>query len=368
MATPAFTNSPNPLLDKIIHQIGREGPMPFRDFMAMALYDVEHGYYGTDRQSVGKAGDFITSVSVGRCFGMILAHRLITYWRQTGLPGPFCILEPGAHKGALCRDILREIKQRSPECYDAIHYHLIEPGDHMQDAQKSSLSEEFHGKFSTHKSLKDVRVDHGALISNELIDAFPVDLIQFSAGEWWQLYVDASHGQLEFIKQKTHIEELARFCSSLGDDFPDGYLTEFSPWIRDWARDAAGALGSGLMITIDYGHLAQDYYHPDRSSGTLQTYHRQQKSDNPLECPGELDITCHVDFSRFMQEAQAAGFSNPVLCSQASYLTSHARDWLIDIEAQFDQMQEAPALLRQFQTLTHPAMLGGKFTVVEMTK
>ncbi|MGB2350208.1 MAG: class I SAM-dependent methyltransferase [Akkermansiaceae bacterium] len=367
MATPAFTNNPNPLAEQIYRQISQEGPMSFQDFMAMALYDTEHGYYARERQSVGKAGDFITSVSVGRCFGLILAHRLITYWKQAGMPGSFHILEPGAHDGALCRDILGEIKQRSPECYDATHYHLIEPSDSMQSAQTAMLSDDFESKFSTHHSLKDFRVDHGALISNELIDAFPVDLIEFSAGKWWQLYVDAPHRQLEFIKREPINPELARFCASLGDGFPEGYLTEFSPTVRDWARDAAGALGSGLMITIDYGHLAEDYYHPDRSSGTLQTYHRHQKSDNPLECPGEIDITCHVDFSRVMQEAQAAGFSNPVLCSQASYLTTHARDWLIDIEAQFDQMQDAPALLRQFQTLTHPAMIGGKFMVLEMT-
>ncbi len=342
--------------------------MPFRQYMEMALYDVEHGYYSTERESVGKAGDFITSVSVGPCFGLILAHRLITYWQQANMPRSFSIIESGAHKGALCADILGEIRQRSPQFYDAVHYHLVEPGEHMQTAQQATLAGEFAGKFSTHHSLKDIRVDHGVLISNELIDAFPVDLIKFSGGEWWQLYVDASDGQLAFSEQKPHSTELVGFCTSLGDDFPDSYLTEFSPAVRDWARDAARALGSGLMITIDYGHLAQDYYHPSRGSGTLQTYHRHEKSDNPLQCPGELDITCHVDFSRVMHEAQEAGFSDPVLSTQASYLTTHAKDWLIEMETRFDQTKEAPALLRQFQTLTHPAMLGGRFMVLEMTK
>lgn len=368
MATPAFTNSPNPLLGKICRRINRNGSIPFREYMEMALYDEEHGYYVSEQERVGKDGDFITSVSVGPCFGLILAHRLIAYWKQAGMPVPFSIIEPGAHKGALCSDILDEIRQRSPQCYDAIHYHLIEPGAHMRATQEEVLGSAFAGKFSTHHSLKDISVNHGVLISNELIDAFPVDLIQFSKGEWWQLYVDAAGGQLEFTEQRPHSAELARFCASLGDDFPDSYLSEFSPAVRDWTRDASKALKSGLMITIDYGHLAQDYYHPSRSSGTLQTYHRHEKSDNPLQCPGELDITCHVDFSRVMHEAQEAGFSNPVLSSQANYLTTHARDWLIEIEAGFDQVKEAPALLRQFQTLTHPAMLGGKFMVLEMTK
>ena len=122
------------------------------------------------------------------------------------------------------------------------------------------------------------------------------------------------------------------------------------------------------MITIDYGYHAEDYYHPARTTGTLQTYHQHQKSDDPLAFPGAIDITCHVDFSRVISEATAAGFSKPNLSSQASYLTTHARDWLISLEAAADESNTGTALLRQFQTLTHPAMLGTQFTVLEMHK
>ena len=368
MATPAFTNGNNPLRDKIAHLIRQNGPLPFRDYMAMALFDEDHGYYTSGSQTVGKDGDFITSVSVGRCFGLILARRLIAFWQQVDMPSSFSIIEPGAHNGALCADILREIQTQSPEFFDAVHYHLVEASDHMQQEQQRKLSNDFKGKFSSHRSLSDIEADHGAVISNELIDAFPVDLIKFTDGKWQQLYVEECNGELKFSEKAIHGTELANFCQSLGDAFPNEYLTEFSPGIPDLAQQASAALKSGLMITIDYGYRAEDYYHPSRSSGTLQTYYQHQKSDNPLECPGELDITCHVDFCRITKVLETAGFSNPTLFSQASYLTAHARDWLIDIEARFDQLEEAPALLRQFQTLTHPAMLGSKFMVLEMMK
>lgn len=368
MATPAFTNKSNSLSEKIRLLIRQSGPIPFRDYMEMALFDEEFGYYTSDKTTVGKEGDFITSVSVGPCFGLILARRIISFWEESGKPEAFSIIEPGAHNGSLCADILREIRTHCPKCFNATSYHLVEPGDDMRSAQRARLSEDFGAKCSMHRSLNEIRVDHGALISNELIDSFPVELIQFVGGEWSRLYVDECNDELTFAHQAPRDEALVHFCSSLGDQFPDEYLTEYNPAIGGFIKEAYQALGSGLMITIDYGHEAQDYYHPSRSLGTLQTYYRHQKSDKPLEHPGELDITCHVDFSRLIEEAQTTGFSNPHLSSQSSYLTRHAKDWLVGMEASSGQDQESVALLRQFQTLTHPAMLGTKFMVLEMTK
>lgn len=368
MATPAFANSSNPLKAQICDLIKKSGPISFRQFMQLALFDPGHGYYTSEYQTVGKEGDFITSVSVGHCFGLILAHRLIKFWEDSNMPTRFAIIEPGAHDGSLCADILREIKAQSPVFFNAVHYHLVETSDRMDRDQNAKLSSEYAGKFSSHTSLDNISEEHGAIISNELIDAFPVDLIKFKDEVWWQLYVTECNGELQFIEQITKDKVLADFCLSLGNAFPDEYLTEFNPSVSSFAREAAASLGSGLIVTIDYGYQAEEYYHPDRKCGSLQTYYRHQKSDNPLEHPGKLDITCHINFSQLTEELSAAGFAEPVILSQASYLTSHAKEWLLDIETKFDEIGNAPALLRQFQTLTHPAMLGTKFTVLEMIK
>jgi len=368
MATPAFADANSPLLEKIRARITQSGPIRFRDYMQMALYDPESGYYASQSQKVGKGGDFITSVSVGQCFGLILARRLLSFWEENGRPSAFHIIEPGAHAGTLCADILSEIQSHCPPFFDAIHYHLIEATPTLRQAQQATLDTRFMGKYSSHPSLGELHGLHGVVISNELIDAFPVDLVKFKDGKWWQLYVDGSGGELTFITEEPGDFALQKFCSTLGNAFPDGYLTEFNPGIASFVQDASSALSSGLMITIDYGYHAEDYYHPARTTGTLQTYHQHQKSDDPLAFPGAIDITCHVDFSRVISEATAAGFSKPNLSSQASYLTTHARDWLISLEAAADESNTGTALLRQFQTLTHPAMLGTQFTVLEMHK
>lgn len=162
------------------------------------------------------------------------------------------------------------------------------------------------------------------------------------------------------------VPELESFCAALGTAFPDGYTTEYNTGMAGFATSAANALDAGVFLTIDYGHLEQDFYHPDRSTGTLQTYHAHSKAEDPLLSPGELDITAHVDFTRFQKTCEQAGFHSPWFGTQASYLTEHARDWLLEME----QSPEDPdrELIRQFQTLVHPSMLGSRFWVLEMQK
>jgi len=376
-ATPAFPSefasgnqgSYAPLLAKILSRIRSQGPIPFRDYMEMALYDPEYGYYATGIQRVGKEGDFITSVSIGRCFGLILARRLAAFWEECGKPDTFHIIEPGAHDGALCADILGEALAYRPEFYQALHYHLIETAPSLVQAQQQRLGGDFTEKFTSHTSLNELRGVHGAILSNELMDAFPVDLVRFEGGTWWQLLVAETDGVLQFIPAECKHEELSNFCRALdetGTTYPEGYTTEFNASLSPFAREASDVLDSGLFISIDYGHHAEDYYHPDRSAGTLQTYHQHQKSDDPLAFPGEIDITSHVDFTRLTTAAESAGFEFTSLSTQASYLTNHARAWLISLET--SESEETPSLVRQFQTLTHPAMLGTKFMVLEMKK
>ena len=115
-------------------------------------------------------------------------------------------------------------------------------------------------------------------------------------------------GDFTFTDQEIQQPELKAFFASLGNDFPEGYTTEYNPGISQFAREAGKSLDSGLLITIDYGHLQHDLYHPDRSTGTLQTFHAHTKAENPLLYPGEIDITTHIDFSRLQSSCEQAGF------------------------------------------------------------
>jgi SAM-dependent MidA family methyltransferase len=116
------------------------------------------------------------------------------------------------------------------------------------------------------------------------------------------------------------------------------------------------------MIWIDYGFARPEYYHPARSSGTLRTFSQHRAGEDPLDRPGESDITAHVDFTAIAECSIALGGRPLVFQNQGNWLTHAGRDWLLEQEG-----NPKNPLLRQFQTLTHPAHLGGRFHVLEIS-
>ena len=150
--------------------------------------------------------------------------------------------------------------------------------------------------------------------------------------------------------------------AKLGTDFPDGYRTEIRTCFQDFLEPLARALSSGLMLWPDYGFARPEYYHPDRKSGTLRTFSKHRAGENPLLRPGGADITAHVDFTAVAEAATALGGHPVAFQNQGGWLTEIAREWLLEQEG-----NPQPAALRQFQTLTHPAHLGGSFHCLELS-
>ena len=146
----------------------------------------------------------------------------------------------------------------------------------------------------------------------------------------------------------------------LGDDFPESYRTEVRTNFRDFLAPLIRCLTSGLLVWPDYGFARPEYYHPDRTAGTLRTFSKHRAAENPLATPGEIDITAHVDFTAVAEAAITLGCQPVLFTSQGAWLTEIGRDWLLSQEGNPDA-----AALRQFQTLTHPAHLGGSFHVLE---
>jgi SAM-dependent MidA family methyltransferase len=157
------------------------------------------------------------------------------------------------------------------------------------------------------------------------------------------------------------------FTRSIGGDFPEGYCTEFCPGIEPWITEASGLFERGLWWVIDYGHEQEAYYHPDRSSGTLRCYHQHRAGDDPFLHPGEQDITAHVDFTRLGHLAEKAGLTLERYRDQHHFLIDSARPWLLSVEGNAPDARLAKRL-RQFQTLTHPSMMGQQFKVMELSR
>jgi SAM-dependent MidA family methyltransferase len=346
-------------------RIAREGPLGFPDFMAAALYQPSLGYYARETRQVGRGGDFFTSVSVGPLFGELLARRFLREWRESGSPARWRIIECGAHDGTLAADILGAISRLDPQAFAALEYAIPEPLPRLQAAQRETLGG-FQGKTRFITEARELHADPlpGVAFGNELLDALPFHVAERTNGSWSECKV-ATTPDGGFIWQGGHEithPALLDALAPLGNAFPENYRTEVRTNFRDFLEPLTRCLSSGLLLWPDYGFARPEYYHPDRKTGTLRTFSKHRAAENPLATPGEIDITAHVDFTAVAETAVQLGCRPAAFSSQGSWLTAQARDWLLAQEGTPDA-----AALRQFQTLTHPAHLGGSFHVIELS-
>ena len=351
-------------------EIQQAGGISFARFMELALYSPQTGYYERQRDKVGRAGDFITSVSVGSLFGELLAFQFAE-WLEAEVrsqKSEVRIIEAGAHDGKLAADILRWLQVHRAKLFSEIEYWIIEPSPVRQQWQRETLESISNVRWWT--SLEDLKLKtkdtklHGVLFSNELLDAFPVRRLGWDARKmkWFEWGVTLAGERfswtrlegLEFESQNSELEAV----------LPDGYTIETSAAAETWWREAAGILAQGKLLTIDYGFTTTEQFSPSRTSGTLRAYHHQRASNDLLAQPGEQDLTAHVNFSAIQKTGEAAGWKTELFCSQPQFLTRilqkgmKERYWAVLNAKQ----------IRQFQTLTHPEHLGRAFRVLVQSR
>jgi SAM-dependent MidA family methyltransferase len=344
------------LREKIAAEIRRCGGIPFPEYLRIALYDPELGYYARTGTQVGRGGDFYTSVSVGPLFGKLLARRFLGWWEGNGKPADWRVLEIGAHDGTLAEDILSEISILSPDAWQGLEYAIAEPLPRLRGLQRTRLQNlasrllitDGFGGIAAHPL-------PGVAFGNEILDALPFHLIERSGGSWKELHVIAGeNGTLALDPRETAIGP--------GGAYPEGYRTENRTIFQGFLAEISPCLTDGLILFADYGFAAPEYYDVSRSSGTLRTFLSHRAGEDPFAAPGETDITAHVDFTDLAKAAIAIGYSPTAFASQGSYLTNIAKPMILG-----GGMND-PETIAQFRSLTHPAHLGARFHVIELER
>ncbi len=343
---------------KIVRRIGEEGPVTFEKFMDMALYDADFGYYRSGNIRIGREGDYYTSSCLHPVFGAMLGRQLEEMWEAMGRPRDFEVLEMGSGSGYLCRDILDSLK--GSKIFTSLRYCIIEPGKSAKEEQQGVLRD-YPEKVKWVSSPGEVNGVKGCLLSNELLDAFPVHLIQMEDG-LKEVYVGFSGGRfveyLDHPRDRAVHDYLAGFAARL----ERGYRTEVNLRIRDWLKSAAALLAAGFILTIDYGYTAQEYYSEDRNRGTLMCYHRHQLVEDPLVNIGEQDITAHVNFSAVKKWGEAEGIKTLGFCGQGAYLTSLGID--DELKRLAAESKDYPFELARIKKLIMPQGMGESHQVL----
>jgi len=378
--SPRFLNYDTTLSENIFQCLIKNASrnLRFDEFMQLALYHPQHGYYSSALgKKIGRQGDFFTSVAVGDTFGLLLSHAIEEKWKVLcpNHDRPLVIVEQGAHDGQLARDIIAGFGSRKSSLLENLEYRIVEPRESLRrELMEMANCTGYNRRLYPVQSLDDARAESGIFLCNELLDAFPVRRFVYQNRTWRDLCVIAEPESNSLSMASMEIPsddgDFARFEKLVGPGrvFAEGYTTEFCPGLKNWVVDCSRVFEkSGCWLVIDYGFEADEYFADSRRTGTLQCYHQHRAHENPLSLVGETDLTAHVNFSDMINEAESAGLEFCELTDQSRFLTRAAKPWLLSLEGQAPNKENA-ARLRQFQTLTHPAMMGRTFKVAEFRK
>jgi SAM-dependent MidA family methyltransferase len=313
----------------IAERIRQRGPMTAADYIELALYAPEVGYYARAAQRSGRTGDFVTSVDVGPVFGALLA----SYFARLTQAAPFRpgqridLVEAAAGNGRLSRDVLEAGAARHPAWLSAVDLHLVERSAHARAAQAAALGPHAARLRSSGAGLP--AHINGILFANELLDAFPVHRVQMTPRGLAEIYVDADGDDLCERLGPLSSPALAAYLDEAGIAFADGQRGEINLAAVAWITEAAACLAQGYLVLIDYGYEAEELYSPARADGTLTTFHRHvadartgtRRATPPwLDAPGTRDITSHVDFTAVRRAAERAGLTRVLQADQTRFL------------------------------------------------
>ncbi len=357
----------NPLEETIRREIAIAGVIPFARFMELALYCPQLGYYERKPDTIGRQGDFYTSVSTGSLFGEMLAFQFAEWLEQ---PSPANtkpqLVEAGAHDGKLAHDILCWFRKSRPSLFDRLEYVILEPSANPQALQQQTLRDFPNVRWLAKFPDSTIQRFNGIIFSNELLDAFPVHRLSWDAKtrQWFEWGVTLTDGRFTWQRMPKPIHD-SRFTihapPELQSVLPDNYIVEVSPATASWYRDAVATLKSGKIVTIDYGLTAEELFSPERRNGTLRAYHYHRVNDDLLANIGEQDLTAHINFIALQSIGEAAGLRTETFTTQSRFLTKIAEVIWKNPDKSGDW---TPAHTRQFQTLTHPEHLGRAFRVL----
>ncbi|HWM25324.1 MAG TPA: SAM-dependent methyltransferase [Chthoniobacterales bacterium] len=371
----------NPSLVEIIRDtIRRRGPVMFDWFMEQALYHPVLGYYSSGRCAIGRRGDYFTNVSVGPLFGRLLGAQFVEMWESLGRPEDFAIVEQGAHHGDFARDVLGAVRERAPDLSSKLRYRIIEPFPILRERQGVALRD-FSGKVTWEKSLDDLEPFCGVHFSNELLDAMPVRLLSRTDSEgrasarpglaaaspsdnWQERCVAESGDEFRFVLEPITDAELRLHLETVPHDLSGPYETEVNLAALKWLEALAQKLNRGYVLTVDYGYSRENYYAPERISGTLRCYAHHRIVPSPLTDLGQVDITAHVDWTSLTERAEAHGFSVAGFTDQHHFTTGVVTGLMPE---QFDASAD-PASRRALQTLLHPELLGTTFQFLALAR
>ena len=305
---------------EIYRRIQEQGAITFAEFMELALFWPHGGYY-ISGEPIGPAGDFYTSPLVHPVFGTLLAIQLFQMWELLDRPDPFTVLELGSGNGILCRDVVVCSVDLPDRFAQSLHYVCLDRRA-LSGVETTLPDNPPNGRVSRVASsgIPFQRII-GCILSNEFLDSFPVHQVTMCREGLREVYVVREGDELVTCLGEPSTPALARRLESLGIKLTEGQTAEICLDLDTWAEQATASLEAGFVLTVDYGHLAEELYSAKRRyRGTLTTFYRHTQLDAPLRYLGQQDITAQVDFTSVIDAGCRYSIESLGMVTQSQFL------------------------------------------------
>ena len=282
----------SPLGAEIAAMIAQDGPMSVERYMGLCLSHPVHGYYMT-RDPLGAEGDFVTSPEISQMFGELLGLWAAETWRLIGGPQPARLAEIGPGRGTLMADALRAARA-APDFFSELSVTMVETSPALMARQQKMLEGAERG-IDWVDAVEKIKPGPAIILANEFFDALPARHYVKTAEGWRERQVGLADGRLAF-----------------------GAAAEVEPHLSVEADTGAvlevGAIGQRIMMTLAARIVSQggallviDYGHAQTALGETLQAMRDHAFVDPLECPGEADLTTHIDFVGLARAARSTG-------------------------------------------------------------
>jgi len=348
---------------RIKQRVRDKGNIGFDEFMQIALFDSDYGYYQRKDEIFGAGGDFTTVPETSDHLAFCLAHaaaKIINNDSNTA------ILEIGAGSGKLCCEVLQTLSNLDmlPE-----RYYIYETSAKLRDRQRALITKELP-EFVEHVHWLDdlsCEIETAIIIANEVLDALPVKCFQMKE-QGIKEKVVALNDAGEFnwslkIPNDALTEALDSIVTVFDESFTEAYESEINPNLESTLASWASICKKCVMLLIDYGYPRHEYYHPQRNMGTLRSYYKHQVSEDVLAFPGLQDITADVDFTAIAEVADKLNMKVLSFGSQRNFMLANQ---LLDWQPNTDDEVERLAQIAQLKQLTLMYFDAKQFTLRDM--
>jgi NADH dehydrogenase [ubiquinone] 1 alpha subcomplex assembly factor 7 len=304
------------LREKVLSRVRQDGFLRLDEFLTIVLYDPSEGYYATDRELLGRAGDFRTAPEVHPLFGTTWASYVQETWEHLGRPQTLPLVELGPGRGYLLEGLLGELSRRGhpPERFPV---HLVE----VRRPRRGPLSHPT-GPLATpirwFRSTEDLpSFGRAVVLANEFFDALPFRRFQSVEGGWRELgVVENGGGELAWgPAAPVDLPTLERLPTGA----PEGTVYDAPLAAEEALGSVLARVPEGTVVISDYGDENVSLWarHPE---GSLATFHLHRAGTDPFRLLGQMDISCWVDFSSLRDVLETAGWTPGPLRSQAEGL------------------------------------------------